>query len=123
MGGREEKVMVLQNPKENRRNEKYRKEQERDRFGHTGLNSTLFLTGKHHTRKCDCSREDNTMEHVLVHCQKCDAERRKLIQKLGYMKVKLDLLDLLCKNSKSEGYQVIFCFLRHQFVWKDLIFL
>lgn len=45
------------------------------RFGHTSLNNTLFLMGKHRTGECDCSREQET-EHVLLHCQKYDAERR-----------------------------------------------
>jgi len=38
------------------------------RFGHTGLNSTLFKIGKHNTGRCEYCEE--TIEHVMIHCKK-----------------------------------------------------
>ena len=84
MGGREERTIVLQSTKESGRKE-YRKEQEsiisRLRFGHTVLNSSLFIIGKHGTGRCKCGQEE-TIEHVMLNCQKYEEERRHLVGNL-----------------------------------------
>ncbi|XP_035984330.1 uncharacterized protein LOC118557933 [Fundulus heteroclitus] len=81
------------------------------RMGHTGLNRSLFLIGKHQTGKCDCG-EDETVEHVILNCNKYWIQRNRLTSKLSNMKIKLDIVDLLRKESGSRGYQVIFEFLK-----------
>lgn len=45
------------------------------RLGHTRLNSTLHLMGKHPTALCECGQGIETVEHVLIHCQKYATER------------------------------------------------
>lgn len=45
-------------------------------FGHTGLNSTLFTIGKRSTGRCDYCEQDETIEHVIVNCEKYAEERR-----------------------------------------------
>lgn len=57
-----------------------------------------------------CNREEETTEHVLVHRQKYDAVKKTMIQKLGDVNVKLDLVDLFRTNWRSESYQAIVCF-------------
>lgn len=46
----------------------------RMRFGHTGLNSTLLLMGKHNSGKCDYCGEEDTLEHVILQCWKYKVE-------------------------------------------------
>ena len=97
-----------------RRSERNRREEiiiSRLRIGHTGLNRSLFLIGKHQTGKCDCG-EDETVEHVILNCSKYSIQRNRLIRKLSDMKMKLDIVDLLQKESGSRGYRVIFEFLK-----------
>ncbi len=45
------------------------------RQGHTRLNKTLHLIGKHPTGLCECGQEEESVEHVLCHCQKYITER------------------------------------------------
>ncbi len=77
------------------------------RFGHTGLNSTLFNIGKHNTSRCDNCGQEETVEHVMLHCQKYEAERRHLTQNLRKIKVNLALIDILQKSSRNECYLII----------------
>lgn len=75
--GGEDREMVLFYSKENggtRREETI----SRFRFGHTGLNSSLFIIGKNLMGKFS----SETVEHVLFHCKNYQEERRKLIQNL-----------------------------------------
>lgn len=65
------------------------------RFGHTGLNNTLLIIGKHNRGKCEHCGEEETINRVILQCQKYQVERRKLIQNLRKMKMKLDLIDFL----------------------------
>ncbi len=48
------------------------------RMGRTGLNKTLHLIGKHPTVLCDHCQEEESVEHILCHCQKYIAEREIL---------------------------------------------
>lgn len=63
------------------------------RFGHTGLNSKLFISGKHCNGKSEYCGDDDTVQHVILHCQDYEEKQRHLIQNL--IKLKLDLSDLL----------------------------
>lgn len=68
------------------------------RFGHTGLNSTLFLIGKHDSGKGDYCGEEETLEHVILQCRKYKVERRQLVQSLSNINMQLDLIKLLLKE-------------------------
>lgn len=82
------------------------------RFGHTGLNGTLFLIVKHSTGKCDYCGVEETVEHVMLQCQRYQVERRQLVHNLSNLKIKLDLVELLQKESGSKSYQALFLFLK-----------
>lgn len=73
------------------------------RIGHTGLNSTLFLMGNHQTGKCECG-EDETVEHVALHCMKYQVQRYKLIRNLSNMKMKLDIVAERFEKQRISGY-------------------
>lgn len=67
----------MHDSKERRRDEKHKKERKseevvisRIRFGYTGLNSTLFMTGKYNTGKCDSCGEEETIEHDILYGSK-----------------------------------------------------
>ncbi|XP_014880361.1 uncharacterized protein LOC106941759 [Poecilia latipinna] len=97
-----------------RRTERIRREEiiiSRFRIGHTGLNRSLFLIGKHQTGKCDCG-EDETLEHVIFSCRNYLMQRNNLIRNLSSMKMKFDIVDLLQKDSGSRGYEALFYFLK-----------
>lgn len=46
----------------------------RIRFGHTGLNSSLFIIGKHEMGKFSRCGISETIQHFLLHCQKYQEE-------------------------------------------------
>lgn len=103
-----------------RRTERNRREEtiiSRLRFGHTGLNSTLFIIGKHQTGRCCYCEVKETIEHVLLYCQNYIEERRQLIYNLGRNQTKLDIKDLLQRNSGSKSYSALFQFLKRTRVY------
>lgn len=68
------------------------------RLGHSGLNSTMHVIGKHPTGLCDWCGIRETVEHVLIKCNRYSEERAKLIEefkKKGVQQLTLKkLLDL-----------------------------
>lgn len=50
--------------------------QSRLRLGHTRLNKTLHLTGKHPMSLCNYCQVEESVEHVLSQCQKYINERK-----------------------------------------------
>lgn len=64
------------------------------RLGHTGLNSTMHIIGKHPTGLCECGIRE-TVEHVLINCNTYAEERRKILeefQKKGEQQITLKKL-------------------------------
>ncbi len=59
----------------------------RMRFGHTRLNSTLYKMGKHDTGRCEFCGQEESVEHVILYCQKYETERRILMQNLEKIKM------------------------------------
>lgn len=53
------------------------------RNGHSALNSSLFLIGKHNNGRCEYCGEEETVDHVLLYCQKYESEREVLKNALG----------------------------------------
>lgn len=89
------------------------------RMGHTGLNSTLHLIGKHPTGLCGCRVERETVEHVLCNCIKYEECRRKLRENLkniggGGMNVK-NLLD-----GGERKYKLVIQFLKQSGLWNRI---
>ena len=55
----------------------------RIRTGHSKLNNTLKIMGKHPTGQCSCGGRE-TVEHVMVACHRYGRERVKIrLQKAG----------------------------------------
>ncbi len=48
------------------------------RMGHTKLNSTLHIIGKHSTGLCEICQVKETVDHVLLHCPRYEQERNEL---------------------------------------------
>ena len=46
------------------------------RLGHCGLNGTLKRLGKHETGLCEGCGEEETVEHVLLRCDRYKEERQ-----------------------------------------------
>uniref|UniRef100_A0A8C2HUK7 Uncharacterized protein n=1 Tax=Cyprinus carpio TaxID=7962 RepID=A0A8C2HUK7_CYPCA len=84
----------------------------RMRFGHTRLNGTLYKMGKHDTGRCTFCGQEETVEHVMIYCQKYEFERRILIEKLRKIKMRFILGDILQNKSGNECYSFIFQYLR-----------
>ena len=50
------------------------------RIGHTNLDSTLYIIGKHPTGLCERCQEQETLEHVLISCMKYIPESRDMME-------------------------------------------
>lgn len=83
----------------------------RIRFGHTGLNSTLFVMGKHNTGRCEYCGQEETIEHVIVHCERYEEERGRMSEQFRKERVQFDLVDIL-QGSSNKCYQILMLFLR-----------
>ncbi len=81
-------------------------------MGHTGLNSTLALVGKHENGmmkmdECDVSE---TVEHVLFECSKYDDQRNSLFSNISNRPV--SVVDLLGKGlNDNQVFKAVLTFL------------
>ena len=83
------------------------------RIGHSRLNSTLFMLGKHLTGYCSLCEEMETVEHVLMSCRKFIREKGVMfagLRKLG--PVELRFTDVLESGVTMNGRQYLLAFLR-----------
>lgn len=83
----------------------------RMRFGHSGLNSTLFVFKKHADGKCSVCGATETVEHVVEHCSRFDQERQHLILGLESESVQLNVKTILQKNSSEMCFKYLFHYL------------
>ena len=81
------------------------------RLGHTGLNSTLRLMGKHETGRCDECGENETIEHVMYTCRRFQRQRTQLIRSLTKEKEKYCLTNILRKSIYDSSYRIMFRYL------------
>ena len=82
------------------------------RIGHTGLNYTLKIIGKHPTGNCDYCSQLETVEHVLFHCKQYEDRRRNLCQSLSTVKnISFSLSGILGKASRHI-YHLVLRFLK-----------
>ena len=65
-----------------------------------GLNSSLFIIGKHGTGRCECGQEE-TIEHVMLNCQRYEEQRRHLVGNLTELGVPYNLTDILQNYSRN----------------------
>ncbi len=71
------------------------------RLGHTGLNKTMHLIGKHPSGLCECGLVEETVEYVICYCQKYKIQREKLRKELK--KCGVGVLNLNSLFSFEEG--------------------
>ena len=64
----------------------YRREEivlTRLRLGHSALNKTLKLIGKHQTGLCEgCQEEEESVEHVVLRCRRYEVQREEMMNKM-----------------------------------------
>uniref|UniRef100_A0A8C1TCJ5 RNA-directed DNA polymerase from mobile element jockey n=1 Tax=Cyprinus carpio TaxID=7962 RepID=A0A8C1TCJ5_CYPCA len=93
---------------------RHRKEEvmiSRLRFGHTGLNSTLAIMGKHENGMCDACDVLETIEHVFFKCNKYHDERNSLFSNIKNKPV--SVVDLLGKGLRdNQVYMAVLTFLK-----------
>lgn len=78
------------------------------RIGHTGLNKTLNMIGKHQTGKCECCGELESVEHVLLLCAAYEEERKKIKEAAKQARVCFSLESILNESSKMYGRVLVF---------------
>lgn len=84
------------------------------RLGHTRLNSSLALVGRHDNGLCEYCSVKETVEHVLVHCRKYRQERSQLVQYLvskGQEEMDLGYMLGIEVNRDGLGYRELMQFL------------
>ncbi len=80
------------------------------RMGHTGLNSTLALVGKHENGMCDECDVSETVEHVLFESSKYDDQRNSLFSNISNRPV--SVVDLLGKGlNDNQLFKAVLTFL------------
>ena len=73
------------------------------RLGHSALNKTMNLIGKHRTGLCEGCQVEETVEHVLMNCSGYGMERESMKNQL-----RENILSLMKRNC----IKVLFGFLR-----------
>ena len=81
------------------------------RIGHTCLNSTLCILGKHQDGLCSCQQRE-TVEHVLLFCRKYESHRQDLFRRLKRCGLKeVSLKSVLDVGTSVKGKRHFFKFL------------
>ncbi|CAJ1048534.1 hypothetical protein ANANG_G00129960%2C partial [Xyrichtys novacula] len=74
------------------------------RLGHTGLNSTLKIIGKHPTGNCRSCNLQETVEHVLMECREYESERGVLKAGLKKENIGFTLRSVLQRTEESNKH-------------------
>ncbi|KAL2088359.1 hypothetical protein ACEWY4_015258 [Coilia grayii] len=80
------------------------------KIGHTCLNGTLFIMGKHQDGLCSCQQVE-TVHHVLLSCRQYDSHRQILIRNLkrcGMTEVSLKSVMNVGMSAKGKPYLLKF---------------
>ena len=91
------------------------------RIGHSRLNGTLFILGKHPTGQCNVCEVMETVEHVLLSCRKYSRERGVMfagLRKLGLGEIKIT--DVLESGVIMTGRKYLFAFLKDTGVFRKV---
>ncbi len=82
------------------------------RIGHCGLNKCLHILGKHRSGRCEFCDRIESVEHVVLECQKYERERIKMKESIRNLGVQGNSLkELLGKNSNDVSTH-LFSFLK-----------
>ena len=83
------------------------------RIGHSNLNSTLYVIGKHRTGLCDLCNESETVEHILISCREYRVERQEMLSQLQKIKqVENSIKSILEFGEDEQGRKCTVHFLR-----------
>ena len=82
------------------------------RFGHSRLNSSLFKIAKHESGRCDYCEQQETVQHIIMHCQRFEIEREQLICSLRRESVCFDIINILQKESGNKCYKLLSQYLK-----------
>ncbi|KAJ7998456.1 hypothetical protein DPEC_G00205130 [Dallia pectoralis] len=83
------------------------------RIGHCRLNGSLHRIGKHPTGMCEYCENEETVEHVLLHCRHYVRERecmRESLRECGILEI--TLVNLLGGAEVDRRFDILFSFLR-----------
>ena len=78
----------------------------RIKIGHSALNSTLKLMGKHPTGLCDECQEEETVEHVMMYCRAYQDEREVMVAELrevGILEITFENIVVAAENNSGRG--------------------
>jgi len=81
------------------------------RIGHSTLNKSLQMIGKHESGQCNHCGLPETVEHVLINCRAYEMERLQLKEELKSAGINsMTLQNVL--NSSHKGYKALINFLK-----------
>lgn len=80
-----------------------------ERCRHSAFNYTVLKRWKHNTRNWDSCGQIETMEDIILHCQKYEAYRQNLTTYLRKTKIPLDIMVVL-KQNENISVRVMSCF-------------
>ena len=82
------------------------------RLGHSALNKTLQVVGKHQDGLCEDCLEDETIEHVLMNCSKYEIERETLRNKMRELGEQEITVKSLLRMDNRKHLRILIEFLR-----------
>ena len=77
------------------------------RLGHSALNKTLQLVGKHQNGLCEGCQEEETVEHVLMSCRSYEMERETMRNKMKDLGVQEFTLKNLLRMENIKHVRVL----------------
>lgn len=82
------------------------------RIGHSNLNSTLHIIGKHPTGFCGCGQVAETIEHVFLSCRQYEEQRKNMMEELGIVgTIGTGMTEILESGENEQSRGNIFLFL------------
>lgn len=97
--------------RETRKNKKEEDKFSRMRFNHTSLNSTLHMINKHADGMCECNNQE-TVEHVLMHCPIYQTERNILFTQLQEKQVEPNIKNILKLSTGDVCFRYVYNYLK-----------
>lgn len=82
------------------------------RIGHSNLNGTLNMIGRHQNGLCDHCQEAETVQHVLVYCRKYIVQRKDMLEGMEKAGLKsVDIKGILECGESGQGREYLISFL------------
>ena len=91
------------------------------KLGHSALNKTLQVMGKHPTGLCDHCQEEESVEHVIMNCNLYQRERETMMEELrGVGIVEITLKQIISAAEDNAGRGTVVRFIRETGLWDRL---